>query len=632
MASSGSFNTTGYQGRYLKFSWSVSSQSVANNTTTIAWTLKGAGTASSSWYRSGNFKVVINGSTVYSSSTRIQLYDGTLVASGNFTMTHDTAGNKTFTASAEAGIYTTAVNCSGSGSFTLPQIARAATITAAPNFTDIENPTINYQNAAGNSVTTLQACISLTGSTDNISYRDIPKTGTSYTFNLTEAERNVLRAAAPNSNTLSVIFYIKTVISGQTFYATATRTMTIVNATPTMANPTYQDSNSTTVAITENNQKIIQKHSSLTIAIPAATPQKYATITKYQVTINGVTREQAAAGNMSWGVLDVSQNITATIKAIDSRGNSVTKSMQITVEAWQQPYAVISCSRENNFYTDTVLNVSPTISSLSGKNSVIIQEQHKKTTDSAYSTLVNVPANTDTTIQLDNLYDWNVKIIVSDRLASTTYNITVQKGMPIIYFDRLKSSTGFNCFPSKADSVESQGLALDDVIYIGSQQLYDKYDFTTAGTVSLLGVYDYRLIEGLFNGFTIPAAYEKAYRLTAYITTNNENAVGASIGIMTCSGCTWSNTTFRTPISSRIVKQSEMTLEPVFNYTSRNGLNLKVTNTKNYLGSIFNITLHAYIVKKTTDFSAAWQKAAAFTWADINNKKWEDLKYGNSYN
>ena len=603
MASSGSFNTTGYQGRYLTFAWSVSSQSVANNTTTIAWTLKGAGSAQSSWYRAGNFKVVINGSTVYSSTTRIQLYDGTLVASGNFTMTHDTAGNKTFSASAEAGIYTVAVNCSGSGSFTLPQIARAATITAAPNFTDIQNPTINYQNAAGNSVSSLQACISLTGSTDNITYRDIPKTGTSYTFELTEAERNVLRAAAPNSNTLSVIFYIKTVISGQTYYATATRTMTIVNATPSMASPTYQDSNSTTTAITGDDQKIIQKQSSLTITIPTATALKYATITKYQVTINGVTREQTTAGNMSWGVLDVSQNITATVKAIDSRGNSVVRSMQITVEAWQQPYAVISCARENNFYTDTVLNVSPTVSALSGQNSVTIQEQHKKTTESAYSTPTAVTPNTDTTIQLDNLYDWNVKIIVSDRLASTTYNIIVQKGMPIVYFDRLKSSTGFNCFPENSDSVESQGLVLDDVIYIGSQQLYAQYDFTSAGTVTLLGAYDYRLIDGIFNGFTIPAAYEKSYKLTAQVTSQNENTVGASISEITCSGGTWSGTTFRVPISSAIVKQSDLTLETTFNY-SRNGLNLKVTNSGNYNGSIFNITIHGYIVKKTTSFAS----------------------------
>lgn len=603
MASSGSFNTSGYQGRYLTFAWSVSSQNVANNSTTISWTLKGAGTAQSNWYRAGNFKVVINGSTVYSSATRIQLYNGTLVASGNYTMTHDTNGNKTFSASAEAGIYTVAVNCTGSGSFTLPQIARAAQITAAPNFTDIENPTINYQNPAGNSVTTLQACISLTGSTDNISYRDIPKTGTSYTFQLTEAERNVLRAATPNSNTLSVIFYVKTIIGGQTFYATANRTLTIVNASPSMENPTYQDTNSTTTAITGNNQHIIQKQSSLSINIPAATAQKYATITKYQVTINGITREQTAAGTMNWGVLDVSQNIAAIIKAIDSRGNAVTKSMEITIDAWQQPYAVISCKRENNFYTDTVLNVSPTVSSLSGQNTLTIQEQHKKTTDSAYSTLAAVTPNTDTTLSLDNQYDWNVKVIVSDRISSTTYNLVVQKGMPIVYFDRLKNSTGFNCFPSRSDSVESQGLALDDVIYIGSQQLYDRYDFTTSGTVTLLGAYDYRLIEGIFNGFTIPDAYEKAYRITAQVTTNNGNTVGASISELSCSGGTWSGTTFRIPISSAIVKQSELTLETTFNY-SRNGLNLKVTNSGNYNGSIFNITLHGYIVKKSTSFAS----------------------------
>ena len=605
MASSGSFNTTGYQGRYLTFAWSVSSQSITNNTTTISWTLKGAGDAQSSWYRAGNFKVVLNGATVYSSSTRIQLYEGTLVASGNYTFAHDSAGNCTFTAKAEAGIYTVAVNCSGSGSFSLPQIARAAQITAAPNFTDIQSPTINYQNSAGNSVSSLQACISLTGSADDISYRDIPKTGTSYTFNLTEAERNVLRAAVPNSNTLSVIFYVKTVISGQTYYNTATRTMTIVDAAPTMSNPTYQDSNSTTTAITGNDQQIIQLNSNLSITIPAASPQKYATITKYQVTINGTTREQNAAGVMNWGTLNVSSNTTATVKAIDSRGNSVTKSMTIQVEAWSFPYANISCKRQNNFYTDTILNVSPTISSLGGQNTVTVQERHKKVSDASYSSPVTIQPNTDVTLQLDNTYDWNVMILVSDRLQTSMYNIIVQKGMPIVYFDRKNSSTGFNCFPQKANSVESEGLQLDDVICIGSQLLYDKYDFTTGGTVSLLGAYDYRLIEGIFNGITIPDAYEKAYRISAQIYTNNNNNIGASISEISCSGCTWSGATFRTPISSGIVKQSDLTLESVFNYSSRTGLNLKVTNSGNYIGSIYNITLHGYIVKKTSTFAAA---------------------------
>ena len=99
MASNGSFNTSAYSNRYLTFSWSVQSQSVANNSTTISWTLKGAGSASG-YYKAGNFKVVINGTTVYSTaeSSRINLYNGTLVKSGTFTITHNSDGTKSFTA------------------------------------------------------------------------------------------------------------------------------------------------------------------------------------------------------------------------------------------------------------------------------------------------------------------------------------------------------------------------------------------------------------------------------------------------------------------------------------------------------------------------------------------------------
>ena len=146
---------------------------------------------------------------------------------------------------------------SGSQTVTLDTIPRQATITGASNFTDIQNPTIQYSNPAGNSVSSLQACISLTGSQPDIAYRDISKTGTSYTFNLTEAERNILRQASPNSNTLNVYFYIKTVLNGTTFYSNIAKNMTIVNASPTF-NCSYQDTNSNTTNITGNNQQIIQ--------------------------------------------------------------------------------------------------------------------------------------------------------------------------------------------------------------------------------------------------------------------------------------------------------------------------------------------------------------------------------------
>ena len=113
---------------------------------------------------------------------------------------------------------TTSSNAPASGDVstsntTLTSIPRQATIQTAPDFTDEQNPTITYQNKAGNSVTSLQAGIYDTaGQVAYVAYKDIPKTGSSYTFNLTTGERNVLRNTIPTSNSLQVRFYVKTVI------------------------------------------------------------------------------------------------------------------------------------------------------------------------------------------------------------------------------------------------------------------------------------------------------------------------------------------------------------------------------------------------------------------------------------
>lgn len=130
MSTSGSFNTSAYVGsttqRYLTFSWERTSYSIENNTTTISWQLKGAGGNSYTYFKAGNFSVEIDGTVVYSSTTRIELYNGTLVASGTYTFRHNDSGNRSFSASAKAGIYNSAVNCTGSGSWDLDSIARAS--------------------------------------------------------------------------------------------------------------------------------------------------------------------------------------------------------------------------------------------------------------------------------------------------------------------------------------------------------------------------------------------------------------------------------------------------------------------------------------------------------------------------
>lgn len=464
MASSGSFNTNAYSSgdweRYLRFEWSVQSQSVANNTTTISYTLKGAGGATNNWHQSGNFKLVIDGSTVYSSATRINLMNGTVVKSGTFTMSHDSAGKRSFSASAEAGINLYAVNCRGSGSWSLPDIPRAATANSATNFNDTGNPVLTYSNPAGNAVSSLRACISLTGSAADVPYRAISKTGSSYTFNLTEAERNTLRAACPNSKTLTVYFYVETVIGGNTYRNNVPATMTIVDANPTFSSA-YLDTNSTTTAVTGNNQQIVRSQSSLRIDVTNLSAKKSATISSVKCFLNGTTYTGSISGSsctFNIGSVNSASNLTATITTTDSRGFAVSQNLNITMLDWVQPSAITTMQRENNFYSNTSIKVDGSISSVDNKNTMTLKLRYKKSTTSTWSSYTTMQDNVAQTFNLDNNYQWDVQVQVIDKFATTTYNLVLPRGLPIIYFDRLKSSTGFNCFPQDNNSVEVNGV------------------------------------------------------------------------------------------------------------------------------------------------------------------------------
>lgn len=126
--SQGSFNTSACEGRYLTFNWSVDNTSIASNYKEIYWSVIGAG--ASGYVTSGNFKVVIDGETVYSSASRVDVWVGTVIASGYKKIYHNNNGTRSFSASVEAGIYEFAVNCRGSGSWELPTIPRYANITS----------------------------------------------------------------------------------------------------------------------------------------------------------------------------------------------------------------------------------------------------------------------------------------------------------------------------------------------------------------------------------------------------------------------------------------------------------------------------------------------------------------------
>ena len=466
MANNGSFNTSAYDGAYLAFNWSIDSQDTANKQTIISWSLKGAGIKSGYWYMAGAFKVVINGATVYQSSNRIQLYTGTVVAQGKLAIPHDSSGRKTFSANAEAGIYYTAVNVRGSGSWDLPTISRKAYITKAFDFSDMESPKFQYSNPAGNSVSSLQACLSFDQNTADIAYRDIPKNGQSFAFELTDSERNVIRQKV-GAQSAKVYYIVKTVINGSTYTDSHTATCSIVDSSPTF-DCSYYDSNSATVDITGDSQKIIQSNSDLVINFSNISAKKYATIKSVGVSLNGVNYSSSASGtnaSLTIGKADISGDIDAVVFVTDSRGFSTAKPLRINILSWQLPTASVSVTRQANYYSDCSIVVNADYAYLDDKNSVAIKYRLKKDGSDSWSDFVTIENHASASFEADNNFRWQVQVVISDRLGTTTYNVDLAKGVPIIYFDRKKQSVGINCFPKNEGNLEINGKTIFDMVY-----------------------------------------------------------------------------------------------------------------------------------------------------------------------
>lgn len=217
-------------------------------------------------------------------------------------------------------------------------VPKPATLTSAVDFTDEDNPTITYNNPSGGAVGTLQACISLTGSNADIAYRNIDKVlgEGSYTFNLTTAERNVLRNATASAKSRTVVFYVKTTIGSQTHYSKINKTFTVVNAAPVI-NPTITNKTTSTVNLTGSTSKFIRYYSDADVSIGAAAV-KGASLNS-QITTCGSQYFTSASGTFK-GV----ENSEISFSATDSRGYTTTKTVALDIV----PYVKLTCNLSNN--------------------------------------------------------------------------------------------------------------------------------------------------------------------------------------------------------------------------------------------------------------------------------------------
>lgn len=480
MATSGTFKTSAYDGACLQFDWSLKSQSTVNNQSVISWTLKGAGIKSGHWYMAGPFKCTVNGTVVYQSNTRIKLYTGTVVASGELAIGHDTNGAKSFSAYAECAIYVTSVNCKGSGSWSLPDIGRASrpSLNTWPNnspYFNIGDTIVVHMNRKS-TVFTHTVVLKLgsysytigTGVTDNITLD-------------TDRIASNLYAQMPNSNEMTGEIVVTT-YSGSTVIGTSSCAIIahVVNSNPTF-DVEYEDSNSKTVAITENNQYIIRNNSMLKISVNNAQALNSATLKSIMAVVNGNTYTgtlNGSTGVVNVGTVNISYDAKVTVKLTDSRGNEGISEIAVLVYDWSLPSAIIRLNRKSNYCSETILNVNANYSSIGEKNEVMIKYRVKKVANSTYSTYTTIQNNADANFTADNEFEWNVQVNVADKLGNTTYNLILPKGIPVAYVDIKKNSFGVNCFPKHDKSFEVNGVCLSGKVLYNSAS-------GTAGTITL---------------------------------------------------------------------------------------------------------------------------------------------------
>lgn len=431
MASNGSFNTSGYDGRYLIFSWTEKSQSVPNNTTTISWTLKGAG-GSSMWYMSGNFKVVIDGVTVYSSAARIQLSNGTTVASGTYTLQHNAEGKKSFTASAEAGIYTVAVNCRGTGTFTLDTIPRAST------------PSVSSSSVFMGSAVTINTNRASTAFTHDLAYSFAGSAyvtirngvGASYSWTTPDLASKIPSAT---SGTVTIRCITK---NGSTTVGTKTITMTLKVPTSVVPSVSTVSAVEAVDGLAAQFGAFVKGKSKIKVTISAA-GAKGSTIKSYSTTLAGKTY---TGGSFTTQEVGASGSVAMVTTVTDSRGRTAKKTTTLTVLDYSTPtisalqvYRVNDAGEDDQDGVYIAIRYAYAVASIGGKNTASMVLEYKHTTAPEWEDLLSGSALSADTTELPKTatfstdYQFDIRMTVTDYFgASVVYVATLPSGAVIL--------------------------------------------------------------------------------------------------------------------------------------------------------------------------------------------------------
>lgn len=550
MATSGTIQEAIRTGYRLQIAWSVGSQSVANNTSSVTAKVQLVSTGSSYTINSSATKsgsLTINGTKyTFSFTASLSGNQTKTLFTKTVTVAHGSDGTKTCSFSATCGINVTLsgtyygnVTASGSGVFNT--IARASSISSVTS-----SVSVNGTNAVTVAIDRKSSSFTHTVVFSFGSYsKTTTGVGTSTSYAIPQSWLNAIPNATSGTAKVTVTTY-----SGSTKIGSAVSknfTLTVPSTVvPTISAVTLSEAVS---GIAAQFGGYVQNKSKIAVKITASGTLS-STIKSYKTTIQGAN---FTAASFTSGVLTKSGTSTVTITATDSRGRTASTTRSITVTAYSAPkitsfkgFRCLANGTEN--YEGTYLNtaVNYTVSSVGSKNTASYSLEYRlKNTDtwtaltsgSDYALNKSI-VSASGILSVDNSYD--IRLSVQDFFTTVRSTIEIPTAFTLLDFNASGKGIAFGKVSEVEDGMEIDlPMSINKYIYMGGVKKSDiEKDIYFQTSDDAVNVHNCKLYGGSGDSVTSIGCWDTArsHGIWRYLTKTQNLVFDANVTVTRANG------------------------------------------------------------------------------------------------
>ena len=549
MATSGTIQEAIRTGYRLQIAWTVDSQSVANNTSTVTAKVQLVSTGSSYTINSSASKsgsLTINGTKyTFSFSASLSGNQTKTLYTKTVTVAHSADGTKTCSFSATCGINVTLSgtyygNVTASGSGTFNTIARASSISSVTS-----SVSVNGTNAVTVNITRASSSFTHTVVFSFGSYsKTTTSVGTSTSYAIPQSWLNAIPNATSGTAKVTVTTY-----SGSTKIGSAVSknfTLTVPGAVvPSISAVTLSEATS---GIAAQFGGYVQNKSKLAVKVTAAGSLS-STIKSYKVTVQGTSYTKAS---FTTGVLKNSGTSNVSVTVTDSRGRTASTTKSITVIAYAAPKInTFTAIRANNLGsaddngTMALARIKFSVAAVSNKNtkSYVVEYRQKSAdtwTEAASGSVYSYDSNMLLNVNLSPDKSYDLRLSVSDFFGTVTATSEVATAFTLLDFNASGKGIAFGKVSEIADGMEiDMPMSINQYIYMGGiKKSNEEKDIYFQTTDDAANVHNCKLYGASGNSVTSIGCWDTArsHGIWRYLSSTQNLVFDANVKVTRANG------------------------------------------------------------------------------------------------